>query len=94
MRGPQGPKLDVSALPASLQAAMAARGIGPGELKVVTLSKGKVVKWEAWDGVNHLLPDAPAAPIGESSVGGGVGGGGGGKGLKNKVSQMLGRKAT
>lgn len=52
---------------------------------MVTLSKGKVVKREDWDGKNHL-PDP------EVGLGGGVAGGvgGGGKGLKNKVSQMLG----
>jgi hypothetical protein len=73
--GPQKPKPVV------------ARVIKPGELKVVTLSKGKVVKREDWDGKNHL-PDP------EAGVGGGVGGGG--KGLKSKVSQMLGvgKKAT
>lgn len=53
VRGPQGPKLDMSALPAALRAEMAAKGLGLDDLKVVTLSKGKVVKREAWDGKNH-----------------------------------------
>ncbi|KAJ9605061.1 hypothetical protein H2200_010451 [Cladophialophora chaetospira] len=90
VRGPQAPKsepgMDLSALPASLRAEMAAKGLGLGDLKVVTLSKGKVVKREAWDGKNHL-PEPPAPTGGESSVGGGVGGG---KSLKGKVNQMLG----
>ena len=78
VRGPQAPKT----VPVSLGIPVGARAIKPCELKIVTLSKGKVVKREDWDGKNHLP---------EEAVAGGVGGGGG---LKEKVSQLLEKAAA
>ncbi|EXJ65038.1 hypothetical protein A1O7_01377 [Cladophialophora yegresii CBS 114405] len=71
--GPQKPK------------PLVARVIKPGEAKVVSLSQGKLVKREDWDGENHL-PD-PEPGIGDAS---------GGRDLKTKVSQIsgVGKQAT
>jgi hypothetical protein len=54
VRGPQPPKAVVKPSLSPAAPAPTAVAIEPDELKVVTLSKGKVVKREAWDGKNHL----------------------------------------
>jgi hypothetical protein len=54
VRGPQPPKAVVKPSLSSTAPSPTAVAIKPGELKVVTLSKGKVVKRQAWDGKNHL----------------------------------------
>lgn len=84
--GPQRPKKLEGATRPDLGGSMV---IKPGDLKVVTLKKGQVVKREDWDGKNHLPDEAKGEGVAQATTASGSGAGEK-KGLKHKVSQMMG----